>query len=118
MIQREIIEAKVMQYSGLATMFCVLQVALLVMQMRHSSSPAGSSKISIIAMGMNAILDAVLCVSHMILSAAISKALNYSYVVIVSFLQLIIFGVLEMRILMKILIARFVSPCVRFWIDY
>jgi hypothetical protein len=85
--------------------------------MRYSSSPAGTSKMSMLSMGSNAILDAVLCVSHMILSAAISKALNYSYVIVVSFLQLILFGILEMRVLMKILVARYICRDSRYLFD-
>lgn len=75
--------------------------------MRYSSSPASTSKMSIVAMALNAITDAVCCVSHVLLSALLSKALSYSYIVIISFLQLIIFGILELRMVMKILIARF-----------
>ena len=86
----------------------ICQIVVFIMQLKYSQNPAAVAKISLASTGLHAILDAIMCVAHMLLSAALSKYLNHSYIVMVSLLQLCVFGVLEMRLMMRIVLARYV----------
>lgn len=104
-IDVENLGSKVSTYSTLLMVVCAAQIYLIVLQMRHSEPQGASARMSMLSVGSQALLDAVLCVGHLLLSVAIPSVFFY-YFMWISILKLVIYSVLEMRMMIGIYRAR------------
>ena len=100
------VERKANTYSLLLSFVCFAQIALLLMQLRLSNTQAGAAKISILCVCGQAMLDAALCIAHLMLSAAMPNTFFGNFMWI-SILKLVLFGVFEMRTVVTVYQARF-----------
>jgi hypothetical protein len=100
------VERKANSYSLLVSSVCIIQIALLLMQLRFSQTQAASAKISILCICGQAMLDACLCIAHLILSAALPNTF-FGHFMWIAILKLLLFGVFEMRTVVTIYQARF-----------
>lgn len=97
---------KTMIYSIITTIVCIAQIMLSIYQLKYSNSPAVISKISIVCICMHSLLDATLCVGHLLLAAALPKEL-FTYFVWTISLKLFLFGLFEVRLIIGVYRARF-----------
>ena len=102
------VERKANTYSMLVSSVCIMQIALLLMQVRYSQTLAASAKISILCICGQAVLDACLCIAHLILSAALPNTF-FGHFMWIAILKLLLFGVFEMRTVLAVYQARFSS---------
>ncbi len=80
---------------------------MLILQLRFSQNQASSSKISILGICLQALLDAIICAAHIMVSGAITSPVIFFYnVALISILKLIIFGVFEIKIMILIYQSR------------
>ncbi|CAM9098708.1 unnamed protein product [Ectocarpus fasciculatus] len=73
--------------------------------MKHAEPQGSSARMSMLTVGSQALLDAVLCVGHLLLSVAIPSVFFY-YFMWIAILKLVIYSVLEMRMMIGIYRAR------------
>ena len=104
-INFEALESKLSLYTFVYSIVCLFQAYLLVLQMMASSNPAAASRISILSISAMAVLDAAICILHLLLSSVVSGSAFYCFLWI-SFMKLIVFCVLEMRFVIAIYQAR------------
>lgn len=90
--------------------FIFYQIGLLILQLKFAQNQAASAKISITTMCGQALLDAVLSVLHMLVSAATTKVLYFTYLAMVAMLKLVLFGIFEMKVMLMVYQARWCSP--------
>lgn len=104
-IDTEVLSRKAAVYSLIATVMCAIQIAVLVMQMRYSQAQAIASRMSIMAICSNAVLDALISVGHLMLSASVPGMFLHHFMWI-SVLKLFFFCVFEMRTVVSVYQAR------------
>lgn len=104
------IEGKLMRktywYCLIQGIVCVLQIYLLTGQLRHVQTQAAASKLSVISILGQALVDSLLCVLHLLLSNLFSGEYFYYFIPIV-LLKLLMFGIFEMRMVILVYQARF-----------
>ena len=105
-LQVNVVEKKAMNYAVLATVICFAQIGFLVVQLRHAQNPAGTNKMSILGMCSQALIDALICIGHLLLCAAI-PGVFFQNLLWIALLKLIAFTVFEMRAVVSIYHARF-----------
>jgi hypothetical protein len=105
-INVDVLESKLATYTFMYTIICFFQSYLLVSQMYASSNPAAASRISILSISAMAVLDAAICILHLLLSSVVSGNAFY-YFLWLSFLKLVVFCILEMRFVISIYQARY-----------
>jgi len=105
-LQVNVVEKKAMSYAVLATAICFAQIGFLVVQLRHAQNPAGTNKMSILGMCSQALIDALICIGHLLLCAAI-PGVFFQHLLWVALLKLVAFTVFEMRAVVSIYHARF-----------
>lgn len=105
-LQMELLEKKAGNYSIMAINLCVFQIFFIILQMKYSQTQAGAAKISIICICYQAILDATLCVGHLLLCAGLPSVF-FNYFLWIALLKLILFCILEMRIVISIYQSRY-----------
>ena len=84
-------------YAAIAVFIACTQIGLLVLQIYHSGSAAQALKLSILSVCAHAVLDALLCIGHLLLSSAVPGLLLRDLLWL-AILKLIIFCVFEMRL--------------------
>lgn len=102
----EALETKLSTYTFIFTAVCFSQCFFLVTQMIASSNPAAAARVSILSISAMAVLDAAICILHLLLSSSVSGSSFYFFLWI-SFLKLIVFCILEMRFVISIYQARY-----------
>jgi len=100
------LESKLATYTLVYTAICVYQSYLLITQMYAASNQAVASRISILSISAMAVLDAAICILHLLLSSVVSGNAFY-YFLWLSFLKLVVFCILEMRFVISIFQARY-----------
>ena len=78
----------------------------MVFQMKYSSSQSGFGKISYICICAQGILDAIVCIGHMLLCAAVPTVFFFHFIW-VAILSLLLFSVFEMKTVINIFQARY-----------
>ncbi len=78
----------------------------MVFQMKHSSAQSGFGKISYICICAQGILDAIVCIGHMLLCAAVPTVFFFHFIW-VAILSLLLFSVFEMKTVINIFQARY-----------
>jgi hypothetical protein len=104
-IQFEKLESKAANYGSLTFMVEIYQSILIILQMKNTASNAGYSKISLLCMSGQAVLDAIICVAHLLICAAVPSVFFFHFIWI-SISSLVLFSVFEMKIAINILQAR------------
>lgn len=105
-LRLDVLEMKAANYSLLAVTVCVIQICLLIVQLRYTQNQAASSKISIAGVCAQSLLDSTLSVGHLLLCAALPKVF-FSHFFWIAVLKLVIFFVFEMRSIVSIYQARY-----------
>lgn len=80
----------------------------MVFQMKHASSQAQVSRVSIAAVFAQSLLDANLCMVHLLLSFAFPSIFFASFIWI-AIIKLMLFSVFQMRLIVNIYQARCVA---------
>jgi hypothetical protein len=86
---------KAVNYSIVVTLVCVLQIALLFRQLYFSRTQAAASRVSLLTIGQQAILDALLCIAHLLLCAMLQPL--FAAFASIAFFKLVIFSIFEIR---------------------
>lgn len=86
---------KAVNYSIIVTLVCVLQIALLFRQLYFSRTQAAASRVSLLCIGQQAILDALLCIAHLLLCAVLQPL--FAAFASIAFFKLVIFSIFEIR---------------------
>lgn len=107
-LQVNVVERKAMNYAIIATAVCFFQMGLLVLQLRYTQTQAMASKISILGMCAQSLIDALICIGHLLLCAAI-PGIFFQHFMWIAILKLMIFCVFEMRAVVSIYHARYAS---------
>lgn len=105
-LQYDALKSKIEIYSFIYTTFCLVQVVFVIYQIRFSSTQALSSRLSITAILAQSVLDAVICMGHLLLGAGLSDLFFTSFIWI-SVLKLLLFSVFQMRLVINAYQARF-----------
>lgn len=101
-----VLQRKVDIYSFAMFVLCLVQVAAVVMQIRHASSPAMAAKMSIFGILAQALLDAVICMGHMMLSAALPD-IFFAPFMWIAIVKLVLFSAFQMRMVVNAYKARY-----------
>lgn len=104
LVRYDLLFAKMKNYCISVVMVSIFQIFLVVKQMREASSPARATKVSLLAIGQQALLDSYLCLIH--LSTGMLVEPVFQSFLITSFFEFIIFSLFEMRFLLLIWKAR------------
>lgn len=91
---------KAVNYSLVTTVICLLQIGFLFCQLHFSQTQAAASKISLMCIGQQSVIDAILCVAHLLLCAIIPQL--FMAFASIAFFKLIIFCIVEMRYIVHI----------------
>mmetsp|Transcript_19491 Transcript_19491/g.74795 ORF Transcript_19491/g.74795 Transcript_19491/m.74795 type:complete len:559 (+) Transcript_19491:123-1799(+) len=95
---------KALHYVMIVTFMSFLQMGLMAYQIEASNTQAGASKVSMAAIGMQAVIDSYICLFHLSIGIFIEATLNAF--ITASFFKFVIFSVFEMRYLLLIWKAR------------
>lgn len=95
---------KAARYSLLATLVCLVQIVCLFRQLHYTETPASAARVSLLCIGWQAVLDAIVCVVHLLLCAFLPQL--FTAFASVAFFKLIIFIVVEMRYIVVISHSR------------
>jgi len=95
---------KAVNYSVMMTLVCLLQLGLLFKQLHFSQNQAAAAKVSMLCIGQQAILDALLCLLHLLLCATWQPL--FAAFASISFFKLVTFCIFEMRYLILIFQSR------------
>ena len=87
-------------YALLATACALAQITVLIRQMRSSGTNAAAASVSVITIGMQGILDAYLCIGHLIIGIAYES--SFKIWASVAFLQFFVFSIFEMRFMLTV----------------
>lgn len=93
-----------MNYSFYMMLTCLTQIVLLLRQLLHTQAQGAANKVSLVCIGWQAVLDAVLCLTHVYLSVTMPFA--FTALASVAFFKLLIFCVVELKFMAIILQAR------------
>lgn len=99
-VNTEVYYNKAVNYTLMVTFISFLQVLLLIRQMEHSNTQSGAAKVSILAIGQQAIMDAYLCLLH--LTAGILVESLFNAFATAAFFKFVVFSIFEMRYLLAI----------------
>ena len=86
--------AKAVNYTLMITIVSFLQVLLLIRQMESTSTQASAAKVSLLSIGIQAIMDAYLCLLH--LTAGIVVEALFNAFATAAFFEFVIFAIFEM----------------------
>jgi transmembrane E3 ubiquitin-protein ligase len=86
------------------TLVCLVQIGLLFRQLYHSNTQAAAARVSLVCIGMQAVLDAVICVLHLLLCAYFQPL--FVALASVAFFKLVNFCIFEMRFLILVYQSR------------
>jgi hypothetical protein len=103
----ESITSKAIHYSFTMMLLCLAQIVLLLRQLLHSQSNFLASRVSMLTIGWQCILDAIWCMVH-ILFCLVMQPLFTAFAS-VAFFKLLMFCVIEMKYLQIIEQARMAS---------
>jgi len=96
--------AKATNYSVTMTLASVLQIAALLKQLQHTNTQAAAARMSLLCIAMQALMDALLCILHLLLCVVIQSL--FAAFASIAFFKLIIFCIFEMRYMVLIFQAR------------
>jgi len=83
---------------------CLAQIVVLLKQLHYSDTQSAAARVSLLCIGHQAVMDALICIVHLLLCAFIPQL--FTVAATVSFLKLIVFIIIEMRYIVVISHAR------------
>lgn len=95
---------KAINYSFYMMLTCLTQIVLLLRQLLHSQTQSAATRVSLMCIGWQTVLDALLCLAHIYLSLAMQPL--FTAFASVAFFKLLIFCVIEMKYMAIIIQAR------------
>jgi hypothetical protein len=104
MVDQLALTGKEISFSLMATCSAVALMTLVTYQIVQSSSQSASFRISVLTVGLQAVMDAYLTLMHMV--AGMLQPAVFGSFATTSFVQLMLFSVLEMRFMLMIWKAR------------
>jgi len=96
--------SKWINYVVMVSFSSFIQILVLIKQMEYTGTQAGASKVSLLTVGAQAVMDSYLCLIH--LTAGILIEAMFSAFATAAFFQFVTFSLFEMRYLLIILKAR------------
>jgi len=96
--------SKAINYSFYMMLTCLTQIVILLRQLLHTQSQSVASNVSLLCIGWQALLDAILCISHIFLCLVMQPL--FTAFASVAFFKLLIFCVIEMKYMAIIIHAR------------
>lgn len=96
--------AKAINYSFYMMIVSLIQIVILLRQLLHTQSQSVASNVSLLCIGWQALLDAILCISHIFLCLVMQPL--FTAFASVAFFKLLIFCVIEMKYMAIIIQAR------------
>jgi hypothetical protein len=95
---------KAINYSFYMMLTSLTQIVLLLRQLLHSQAQSAATRVSLLCIGWQTVLDALLCLAHIYLSLAMQPL--FTAFASVAFFKLLIFCVIEMKYMAIIIQAR------------
>jgi len=95
---------KAINYSFYMVLTCLAQIALLLRQLLFTQAQSAATRVSLLCIGWQTVLDAMLCLVHIYQSLAIQPL--FTAFASVAFFKLLIFCVIEMKYMAIIIQAR------------
>ncbi|KAG7364250.1 ring finger domain containing protein [Nitzschia inconspicua] len=95
---------KAINYSFYMMLTCLTQIVLLLRQLLHTQAQSAATRVSLMCIGWQTVVDALLCLVHIYLSLAMQPL--FSAFASVAFFKLLIFCVIEMKYMAIIIQAR------------
>mmetsp|Transcript_6868 Transcript_6868/g.14993 ORF Transcript_6868/g.14993 Transcript_6868/m.14993 type:complete len:1215 (+) Transcript_6868:309-3953(+) len=95
---------KAINYSFYMMLTCLTQIVVLLRQLLHTQAQSAATRVSLISIGWQTVLDAILCISHIFLCLVMQPL--FTAFASVAFFKLLIFCVIEMKYMAIILQAR------------
>lgn len=96
--------AKAINYSFYMMLTCLMQIVVLLRQLLHTQAQSAASNVSLICIGWQTVLDAILCIAHIFLCLVMQPL--FTAFASVAFFKLLIFCVIEMKYMALIIQAR------------
>ncbi|KAL7495281.1 hypothetical protein ACHAWT_003725 [Skeletonema menzelii] len=96
--------AKAINYSFYMMIACLTQIVVLLRQLLHTQAHSVASNVSLICIGWQTVLDAMLCISHIFLCLVLQPL--FTAFASVAFFKLLIFCIIEMKYMAIIIQAR------------
>jgi hypothetical protein len=97
-------KGKTINYSFYMMIVCLTQIMILLRQLLHSQSPSAATRVSLLCVGWQTVIDALICLAHIYFSLAMQPL--FSAFASVAFFKLLIFCVIEMKYMAIIIQAR------------
>jgi hypothetical protein len=97
-------KTKTINYSFYMMIVCLTQIMILLRQLLHSQASSAATRVSLLCIGWQTVLDALICVAHIYFSLAMQPL--FSAFASVAFFKLLIFCVIEMKYMAIIIQAR------------
>ncbi|KAL0030093.1 hypothetical protein WJX79_006567 [Trebouxia sp. C0005] len=97
-------EAKAVNYTFMVTALTFIQVLLLLRQMESTNTQATASKVSLLMLGQQAVIDAYLCLLHLTTGFVVEPLFNAFATA--AFFEFVNFAIFEMQYLLSIWRAR------------
>lgn len=95
---------KAINYSFYMMLTCLTQIMVLLRQLLHTQAQSAATRVSLLCIGWQTVLDALLCLGHIYLSLAMQPL--FTAFASVAFFKLLIFCVIEMKYMALIIQAR------------
>ncbi|GKZ00441.1 hypothetical protein MPSEU_000996700 [Mayamaea pseudoterrestris] len=96
--------SKAINYSFYMMLVCLTQILILLRQLLYSQSQSAATKVSLLCVGWQTVIDALVCLAHIYLSLAMTPL--FAAFASVAFFKLLIFCVIEMKYMAMIIQAR------------
>eukprot|EP00586_Coscinodiscus_wailesii_P010005 CAMPEP_0172513466 /NCGR_PEP_ID=MMETSP1066-20121228/252708_1 /TAXON_ID=671091 /ORGANISM="Coscinodiscus wailesii, Strain CCMP2513" /LENGTH=541 /DNA_ID=CAMNT_0013293743 /DNA_START=30 /DNA_END=1655 /DNA_ORIENTATION=+ len=96
--------SKAINYSFYMMLTCLTQIVVLLRQLLHTQAQSAASRVSLLCVGWQAVLDAILCIGHILLCLLMQPL--FTAFASVAFFKLLIFCVIEMKYMAIIMQAR------------
>lgn len=96
--------AKAINYSFYMMLTCLTQIVILLRQLLHTQAQSVATNVSLLCIGWQTVLDAILCISHIFLCLVMQPL--FTAFASVAFFKLLIFCVIEMKYMAIIIQAR------------
>jgi len=95
---------KAINYSFCMMITCLIQIVVLLRQLLHTGAQSVATRVSLLCIGWQTVLDAMMCIEHMLLSLLLQPL--FTAFASVAFFKLLIFCVIEMKYMTIIMQAR------------
>ena len=86
---------KAINYSFYMILTCLTQIVVLLRQLLHTQAQSAATRVSLISIGWQTVLDAILCIGHILLCLVMQPL--FTAFASVAFFKLLIFCVIEME---------------------